>query len=176
MVSRNSTLTQARLKELLRYIPDTGDFVWIKRTSNRIHIGDIAGGISSADGYVHIGIDGIVYRAHRLAYLYMMDEFPICTDHINGIRHDNRWSNLRHVDHSENCKNTALKSNNRTGIHGVTATRIKNRGNRIYYVSHITNKLKRRTLYTGRDFFEACCRRKSAENKLNFHKNHGRPQ
>ena len=33
---------------------------------------------------------------------------------------------------------------------------------------------KDRHLYYGKDFFEACCRRLSAELELGYHANHGR--
>lgn len=43
-----------------------------------------------------------------------------------------------------------------------------------------TRKVKRATTFLGkkyigiyRDFFEACCKRKSLESKHNFHENHG---
>jgi len=76
-------ITQAGLKELLNYNPETGDFAWVKSKKP-------AGGISSY-GYRRIIIDGKEHKAHRLAWLYTHGVFPEDQiDHINGVRHDNR--------------------------------------------------------------------------------------
>lgn len=68
-------LTAERLRSLLRYDPDTGTFVWAARTSNRIKIGDVAGRPHNR-GYVAIGVDGRVYLAHRLAWLWVTGNWP----------------------------------------------------------------------------------------------------
>ncbi len=44
----------------------------------------------------------------------------VLTDHINGVRTDNRRCNLRHVSHLENCYNRAMKTKNRSGYKGVS--------------------------------------------------------
>ena len=76
-------LTQDRLKELFNYDSATGVFTRIKTTSSRAMKGFIAGSVSS-HGYLRIRIDGRVYFAHRLAWLYEFGEFPLgIMDHIN---------------------------------------------------------------------------------------------
>lgn len=166
-------LTQKRLKELLRYCPETGVFVWLKSTG-RAGIGSIAGNTHVIDGYTQVGIDGTVYRAHRLAFLYMTGVFPVAVDHINGVRSDNRYLNLREADAMINAQNTRISAQNKTGLPGVTFFAMRKRSNHIYFVAYITANNVRSSLYEGRDLFEACCRRKSAENKHGFHINHGR--
>lgn len=93
-----SELTQARLKDLLRYDPDTGLFTWRCTIGGWIKEGKVAGGKTN-QGYIKIKIDRKWYRAHRLAFLYMEGKFPgDIVDHINRVRDDNRWCNLRHAD------------------------------------------------------------------------------
>jgi hypothetical protein len=113
-------LTQARLKELLHYDPETGIFTWRVRLSNRTPAGAIAGS-DSGRGYLRLTIDKRDYRAHRLAFLYMTGDFPPeDVDHINGVRDDNRWVNLRPATRSENLHNQAgPRRDNTSGFLGV---------------------------------------------------------
>lgn len=63
------------------------------------------------------------FRAHRLAWLAMTGEWPSADiDHINGVRHDNRWANLRLVDRATNNENQrrATRQNKTSGLLGVS--------------------------------------------------------
>jgi len=113
-------VTQDRLKELLRYDPDTGVFTWKAKASKNTIIGSKAGYKNNL-GYVMIGVDGNQYLAHRLAWLYMIGAWPENEiDHIGGKRDDNCWNKLRHVTASINHQNLrAAKSHNQTGFLGV---------------------------------------------------------
>lgn len=98
-------LTQERLKELLRYDPDTGLFHWIKSRRGVRGWRPFAGSVMQ-NGYVQITIDYQVFLAHRLAFLYMDGALPSDeVDHINGNPTDNRFSNLRRADRSLNMQN-----------------------------------------------------------------------
>lgn len=98
-------LTQERLKELFNYNPETGLFIRLISTSYNTYTGEIAGSIQ-ADGYVQIGINYKLYRAHRLAWLYMTGEWPVGhIDHKNRIPTDNRFCNLRDATSLENNHN-----------------------------------------------------------------------
>lgn len=113
-----SELTQQRLKELLHYDQASGLFAWKLRTSNVVRVGDVAG--TKTNGYTQIKLDGVIYKAHRLVWLYVYGCWPSHqVDHINGIRDDNRLANLREADNKQNQENTGLKSNNSTGFRGV---------------------------------------------------------
>lgn len=114
------SLTQDRLKEILHYDPDTGTFTWITRPSYRADIGDIAGSINP-DGYVLTQIKGIKYFNHILAHLYMTGSWPEGeTDHINKVRDDNRWCNLRDISREENQSNRVWPVG-ASGVRGITA-------------------------------------------------------
>ena len=114
-----SALTQAKLKELLHYEPETGVFTWIESTSSRIKIGDIAGN-KGVDGYIDIGIYGKLLRAHRLAYLYMTGEWPEMVDHRDGDGLNNKWENLRLASKRENAINSKRSAKNKSGFKGVS--------------------------------------------------------
>jgi hypothetical protein len=115
------TLTQARLKELLDYNQETGVFTWLVRTSRRINVGDISG-CPDANGYLLIGIDRHLYKAHRLAFLWVEGVWPQShVDHRNGIPQDNRFCNLRKATNSENMQNERhARKNNKCGLLGVS--------------------------------------------------------
>ena len=162
-------VTQERLKEVLSYDPDTGIFTWLVDSRNGCKAGDIAG-CTEGHGYIAIGVNRIIYKAHRIAFLYMTGAFPKDhVDHINGIKDDNRWLNLRDVTPADNQKNAKKRIDNTSGVTGV-------------YWDKKRNKLKVQIRAGGEqlhlgsfdDFFEACCIRKSAEVRYGYHENHGR--
>lgn len=100
-------LTQARLKELLSYDPETGAFTNLKSGKGRKPVGAIVGS-PHKDGYVTSMIDGKNYLHHRLAWLYVHGYFPPDdTDHKNGVRSDNWLDNLRPAERFENNQNVA---------------------------------------------------------------------
>lgn len=118
-----SNLTQARVKELLHYNPDTGVFTWIKKSKKSIPIGAIAGSRHN-QGYSSLRIDYKRYLAHRIAWLYVFGEMPVgFVDHINRDRSDNRISNLRIVTRSENQQNHKLRKDNTSGFSGISRDR-----------------------------------------------------
>lgn len=112
-------ITKERLDELFLCDPEAGTFT--RRVSRgNTKRGSVAGHIGD-DGYLMIRIDGKLYRAHRLVFLTMTGEFPPTdVDHINGIRTDNRWSNLRLATRSQNLRNKSIQSNNTSGALGVS--------------------------------------------------------
>jgi len=109
-------LGQKTLKELLHYNPDTGDFTWL--ISKGVKAGTVVK--YSIQGHIYVRIHGRSYPIHRLAFLYMTGEFPVDqVDHINNIRSDNRFINLRECNSFENTCNSPLRSDNTSGAKGV---------------------------------------------------------
>lgn len=115
-------LTAERLRELLEYNPDDGEFKWRKSRRGarpaKAHAGN-----TRPDGYKRIGIDGTNHLAHRLAWLYVHGAWPqLDVDHIDGDPGNNRISNLRDVTTSTNVQNikAAKRSNKRSGLLGVS--------------------------------------------------------
>ena len=98
------SLDQNRLKELLSYDPNSGIFTLKKYRGGKVKEGGMLGAYTQK-GYVEIKVDGKTYKAHRLAFLYMDGDFPAEVDHINRVRDDNRWCNLRASNRNDNCRN-----------------------------------------------------------------------
>lgn len=122
-------LTQAELKRLLHYNPETGVFTWRVNTGTKKLVGQVAGCLSSQDRNQLVRVHGKLYQAHRLAWLYVHGTFPPKgLDHINGVRDDNRISNLRLADQSENLQNRRKPPlNNTSGFLGVAFHKQSNR-------------------------------------------------
>lgn len=109
-------ITQAYLHECLLYDADTGEFTWKRRPEshftkkrylniwNARYAWKPAGCI--VDGYRVICLDRRLYRAHRLAFLYVNGRFPSDQiDHANMDRADNRLVNIREASRSQNGAN-----------------------------------------------------------------------
>lgn len=111
------SITQQELKEILHYNPDTGVFTY-KADSKLVTAGNEAGWLDN--GYTRLKINGISYRCHRLAFIYMLGREPIGhVDHIDNLRCNNKWDNLREDAEKVNHWNRNLQANNTSGIKGV---------------------------------------------------------
>ncbi len=94
--------TAETLREWLSYDAASGHFTWLVQRRNAAQIGSRAGKINW-NGYVHIRINNRAFMAHRLAWLYMVGEWPShFVDHIDGNPSNNAWSNLRAATNSQN--------------------------------------------------------------------------
>jgi len=104
------------LLDILNYNPETGIFTWAKPRP-KVRVGQVAG-YTHRKGYLAIEINGQGHSAHRLAWFYMTGEMPDgYIDHINRIRSDNRFSNLRLATHGQNRANSV--TTNKHGFKGV---------------------------------------------------------
>ena len=146
-------MTQNKLRELLAYNKDSGVFEWLRSGSGRTS--KIAGRRDS-NGYITIGIEGKVYGAHRLAWLYINGVMPDMIDHKDRVRDNNKILNLRLSNHSENAMNCKPRINNQLGEVGVRKTKS----------GRYTATIKREHLGTFKTRDEAIEARKIAELKL----------
>lgn len=113
-----SALTQTHLRELLHYVPETGEFFWKVARGRYAKRGSRAGTLSG-QGYIRISVHCRAYGAHRLAYLYEHGWMPKEVDHKNRVRTDNRIENLRPVTRSMNNANAPASVRSKTGYRGV---------------------------------------------------------
>ena len=123
----------AKAAGMVSYDPETGVIVWLKKPEgikdsarwNSRYAGKECGTIDDK-GYIRILFrfekgSAFRIRAHRLAWFISHGVMPDGEiDHINQNRADNRLLNLRDVPKYINQRNVTMKSNNTSGITGVT--------------------------------------------------------
>jgi HNH endonuclease len=115
-------LTADYVRELLDYNPDTGSLTWRATKSGRRSA--LAGTLGEWGNHGNkrrtITIDYVIYKAHRVIWLWMTGEWPKQqVDHVNRDAADNRWSNLRDVSQTKNQQNRRMNRNNTSGARGV---------------------------------------------------------
>lgn len=115
-VSRKvSEIPAQELREWFNYNPESGEILWSRAPSSRIHKGAQAGNIDITTGYHHVYFRGKSIKGHRLAWLLYYGEWPkLYLDHINQVKSDNRIKNLRQVTNSENLQNRGVTKNKAT--------------------------------------------------------------
>ena len=174
------------LRKLLRYDPDEGCLYWRERSPDLfLDNGNTAIHSCNAwnaknankraftsydrNGYLHGRIFGSAYQAHRVIWAMQNNNWPEqFIDHINGIRDDNRLSNLRCASVTDNNRNMRLSVRNKSGCVGVFFHKLTNK-----WVASIG--VNRKSVYLG--YFleksDAIDARKKAETEYGYHKNHG---
>lgn len=145
----------------LAYSPDNGKFFWVHNRPNGIRAGSLAGHRSGR--YLAISLDGQDIYLHRLAFVFMTGDWPKnYVDHINRDKKDNRWSNLRDVDMTQNMYNASLRADNTSGRKGVAYV---NRTGK--WMSYIIYKSKQIHLGFFETFEDAVKARVEAERTYN---------
>jgi hypothetical protein len=96
------------IKDRLSYDTDTGLFHYLVAAGIKPK-GSVAGHLTDS-GYILITYRRKRFYAHRLAFWFITGVLPKeFADHKNGIRDDNRWSNLREATREENARNQVVK-------------------------------------------------------------------
>ena len=154
-------ISHTELTQLLSYDCKSGKFAW-RVTKNsyggKVKVGAIAGHIN-INGYCEIRLNGRRYLGHRLAWFYVNKEWPSSEiDHINGNPSDNSITNLRCVTRSQNSQNTKIRSDNSSGIKGVSWSKSVNK-----WVAYVNIDGKRKHLGCFDDIQDATEARLASE-------------
>jgi hypothetical protein len=114
-MAKTETISIEVIRELVSYNPNTGELFHKPRTAkhtprfrsfNTRLAGKAADTSRDGKGYLLVTVNNIKFKAHRIAYAIMTGSWPDTIDHINGVRGDNRWCNLRSVTQRQNRANT----------------------------------------------------------------------
>lgn len=128
------------------------------------------------NGYLSVGVTYkgkyLTYSQHRVIYaLYHNDPNPPLVDHFNRDITDNRPSNLRPSTVAGNAKNRKKSKSNTSGITGIDF--ILRESGYYFWLTKSTKPEGPKDI-TFRDFFLACCERKSWELKNGYTESHGK--
>ncbi len=126
--------SQDYLRECFAYEPETGYLRWRRRPVEhfpyaqgaRMWLSRFPGEVAGAKdrcGHLQVVIDHRTYQLQRIIWKLVTGEDPPSTvDHVNHVRDDNRWSNLRLATHQEQVWNRTIGARKPTtsGFRGVT--------------------------------------------------------
>ena len=137
-------ITHDYLLETYNYDPKTGFLTWAKKISDKVNIGSRAGSLHKQRGYRYVRINKKAYSEHRVIWFYLTKNWPTAIiDHINGIKDDNRKTNLRDISLTDNQRNQrTAHRHNITGVLGV----VFHKKNKNYVAQIVVN---RKTIYLG---------------------------
>jgi hypothetical protein len=148
-----SNLTAEWLRENLAYEPDTGSFLWKVGGPGRMR-GKVLG-TKIWSGYLVMKVDGTVYYAHRLAWLYVHGEWPAKSlDHIDGNKANNAISNLRLATSAQNAarRKTTRKIAPSRGVfpHGVGFVARIHKGGKRHYLGYFATAEAAKAAYEAK--------------------------
>jgi hypothetical protein len=159
--------TQKRLMELFSYDENTGIFCKKRSVAGRIFNPHVPTGCKNARGYTIVFVEGQLFLAHRLAWVYFHGQDPqsIGVDHINGDVADNRIANLRLATQGENLRNACRRKDNSTGVKGVGFDARSGRFSARVRTNHKMNLCKS---FTSKEAAEAAVKAARLENHGEF--------
>lgn len=102
-----------QLREAFEYDPETGILRWKKS-------GKPCAPSSSSRGYLCVKYRGQTLRQSRVISASVTGAWPEGEiNHLNGVKSDNRFANLREATHAECAMNQKMKSRNQSGLKGT---------------------------------------------------------
>ena len=181
------------LRAAVRYDAESGETFWLMRPKehfaadgkrhtqehicafwNSKHAGKNTGKTLTKRGYRCIRLNGHLFMAHRVILAIVSGAWPTGEiDHVDGNTSNNRISNLRQVDRVGNTRNSGFRSNNTSGVCGVSW--VKRSGK---WLAHIRRGRNERIdeLFPGtpEGLKRAAAWREKKMREFGYHENHGK--
>ena len=109
--------SQAQLKSLFDYNPDTGILTRIKGRLSALG----PSGAKGKNGYLYVVIGGNnKFLVHRVIWKWMTGIDPSFIDHRDTDTENNRWGNLRECTITENAFNMSGRRDNKSGYKNIS--------------------------------------------------------
>lgn len=142
----------------------------VRKTRRHGRASKIVAGHKTTTGYTQVFVNGKNYMLHRIVWVYHNGAIPndLDIDHIDRDIENNRIENLQLVDRVSNQRKRSINRNNTSGVCGVTLDRRYGR-----WVANICNNGKQYEIGRFVNFEEAVLARKSEEDRLGYHRDHG---
>jgi hypothetical protein len=121
-------------------------------------------------GYLWVHHDGRPHQQHRVVWWVVYGEWPKGeVDHIDHDRTNNRLSNLRVVDRGTNSRNCRLMKNNTSGHNSVHWDKKSKK-----WVANVCVNGKQTRIGQFDSLYDAIDARRFADERLEYHSNHGK--
>jgi hypothetical protein len=135
------------LHALFNYDPLTGSLTWKERPptsrANKVHnVRDAGKEVGATDSWGHrqVRVEGKLRAVHRVIWKMKTGKDPVeQIDHINGVRDDNRWANLREATALQNAWNNATRITNTSGIPCVFPLKTKRASSKKFRVTFVVS-------------------------------------
>ena len=179
MSAKSLGMTVERLRSVVDYNSDTGKFTWkyrvdVERAWNMKHVGKETGCKNHSDRltYLVVRIDDVLYRAHRLAWLWVYGRWPEgFIDHRDGDGTNNQIANLREGSNQRNAMNQARRYDSTSGVTGVSWSKAAEK-----WMAYVYLDGGRKYLGIFSDFSVAADAAKRARAEMGFSPTHGLPR
>lgn len=171
--------SQDLMIEFFEYNPNTGSLIFKERDKKwfkadwaaKMWNDQWAGkevGCNCGKGYKRTQIFGKKVFVHRICWVIANGLTDTDIDHINGVRVDNRISNLRLATRTQNRMNQGIPKNNKSGFVGVSWANKNGK-----WMASISINGKKINLGYFNDKQDAIKARRLANEKYGYHDNHG---
>lgn len=154
---RTALPSQDYLHRIFDYDAATGQLIWRRREDRRdnwnaVWPGRVAGTLRN-DGYICVNIDRKQYAAHRIIWKWVSGDDPVEEiDHVDGVKTNNRFLNLRGATFAENRQNSASRGPFKKGVyqnrHGAFVAQIKQE-DKHWYLGCFTSESEAHAAYAG---------------------------